>query len=109
MVIDATCEDGSGRSCDSGNNGFAGTRRGVNAKQNEIQGSKLLQNVKKKTIDEKEGPGKMTLQSANLKSPHLESCFTTIPHCVTVQEGDTKTFFRLIPKSVTPPSPLRYI
>ena len=66
MVIDATCEDGSGRSCDSGNNGFAGTRRGVNAKQNEIQGSKLLQNVKKKTIDEKEGPGKVTLQSANL-------------------------------------------
>ena len=32
----------------------------------EIQGSKLLQNVKKKTIDEKRGPGKMTLQSANL-------------------------------------------
>ena len=32
----------------------------------EIQGSKLLQNVKKKTINKKEGPGKMTLQSANL-------------------------------------------
>ena len=29
MVIDATCEDGSGRNCDSGNNGFAGK----NAKQ----------------------------------------------------------------------------
>ena len=33
MVIDATCEDGGGRSCDSGNNGFAGNRRGVNVKQ----------------------------------------------------------------------------